>query len=379
MINGTPYTFTVVAQNAMGPSPASAPSAAILPGCGAEVGTNVFCDGVESTDMSEWDVAVSPPGPPTDVVAVAGEAQATVTFVAPLDAGGSPITGYTVTSNPAGGVDSNAGALGLSHVVTGLVNGTPYTFTVRATNASGEGSASRRRTSSRRRRSRARRPPSSPWPAMPTATVAFVAPLDDGGSAILCYTVTPDPITVGWTDNDAGSPCPPPRDHRSHQRHRVHLHRDGNERGWHRCGVVALEPGRSLPHPGRRRGIGAVSRAAEPRRHRAPALRKRRSGGEPGDEPVPSDPMPHVYLLRCRDGSLYAGAAVDLEKRLREHRAGRASRYTRSRLPVELAWSSEVESWSAALTEEARIKSLPRRAKELLIAAPATASHSASS
>lgn len=77
--------------------------------------------------------------------------------------------------------------------------------------------------------------------------------------------------------------------------------------------------------------------------------------------------MPHVYLLRCRDGSLYAGAAVDLERRLREHRAGRASRYTRSRLPVELAWSCEVESWSAALVEEARIKSLPRRAKELLL------------
>ena len=78
--------------------------------------------------------------------------------------------------------------------------------------------------------------------------------------------------------------------------------------------------------------------------------------------------MPHVYLLRCRDGSLYAGAAVDLEKRLREHRAGRASRYTRSRLPVELAWSCEVESWSAALIEEARIKSLSRSAKELLMA-----------
>lgn len=80
--------------------------------------------------------------------------------------------------------------------------------------------------------------------------------------------------------------------------------------------------------------------------------------------------MPFVYLLRCRGGSLYAGAAVDLEKRLREHSAGRASRYTRSRLPVELAWSREVESWSAALSEEARIKSLPRRAKEELIAAP---------
>ncbi len=83
--------------------------------------------------------------------------------------------------------------------------------------------------------------------------------------------------------------------------------------------------------------------------------------------------MPFVYLLRCRDGSLYAGAARDLERRLREHRAGKASRYTRSRLPVELAWSREVDSWSAALSEEARIKSWTRRAKELLISSPSRA------
>ncbi len=73
--------------------------------------------------------------------------------------------------------------------------------------------------------------------------------------------------------------------------------------------------------------------------------------------------MPWVYLLRCRDGSLYAGAAMDLEKRLGEHRAGRASRYTRARRPVELFWSQEVASWSAALREEARIKALPRERK----------------
>jgi putative endonuclease len=78
--------------------------------------------------------------------------------------------------------------------------------------------------------------------------------------------------------------------------------------------------------------------------------------------------MPYVYLLRCRDGSLYAGAAMDLERRLREHRAGLASRYTRSRLPVELAWRCEVGSWSAALREERRIKRLRRPAKEALIA-----------
>ena len=77
--------------------------------------------------------------------------------------------------------------------------------------------------------------------------------------------------------------------------------------------------------------------------------------------------MPFAYLLRCRDGSLYAGAAVDLDKRLREHRAGRASRYTRARLPVELAWQRELDTWSEALREEARIKKLRRAAKEALV------------
>jgi len=83
--------------------------------------------------------------------------------------------------------------------------------------------------------------------------------------------------------------------------------------------------------------------------------------------------MPWVYLLRCRDGSLYTGAAMDLERRMGEHAAGRASRYTRARLPVTLAWSREVESWSAALREEARIKALRRAGKERLVAAAADA------
>lgn len=78
--------------------------------------------------------------------------------------------------------------------------------------------------------------------------------------------------------------------------------------------------------------------------------------------------MPSVYLLRCRDGSIYAGAAMDLARRLREHAAGLAARYTRSRLPVELAWSREVTSWSEALREEHRIKRLDRAAKLALIA-----------
>jgi putative endonuclease len=77
-------------------------------------------------------------------------------------------------------------------------------------------------------------------------------------------------------------------------------------------------------------------------------------------------PTAFVYLLRCADGSLYCGWATDVERRLKEHQEGRASRYTRSRLPVELAWSTAVESRSAALREEARIKRLPRAQKVLL-------------
>ncbi len=77
--------------------------------------------------------------------------------------------------------------------------------------------------------------------------------------------------------------------------------------------------------------------------------------------------MPFVYLLRCSDGSLYAGAAKDLPRRLAAHVAGRASRYTRARLPVVLVWSHRVRSWSAALRSERRIKALRRAQKDALV------------
>ncbi len=77
--------------------------------------------------------------------------------------------------------------------------------------------------------------------------------------------------------------------------------------------------------------------------------------------------MPFLYILHCADGSLYTGVAKDVARRLTEHRAGRASRYTRARLPVRLAWSRRVRSWSLALREEYRIKQLPRSAKLALI------------
>jgi putative endonuclease len=75
-----------------------------------------------------------------------------------------------------------------------------------------------------------------------------------------------------------------------------------------------------------------------------------------------------VYMLRCRDGSLYTGWTNDLTKRLATHAAGNASRYTASRLPVELAFALSMPDRSAAMREEMRIKSLPRPQKLALIA-----------
>ena len=116
LTNGTAYTFTVVATNAVGNSVASAASTAVTP-----VAPNTV------------------PGAPTAVVATAGNASASVAFVAPTNNGGSTITGYTVTSNP-----GNITATGTTSPinVTGLTNGTAYTFTVVATNAVGNSVAS---------------------------------------------------------------------------------------------------------------------------------------------------------------------------------------------------------------------------------------------
>jgi putative endonuclease len=76
-----------------------------------------------------------------------------------------------------------------------------------------------------------------------------------------------------------------------------------------------------------------------------------------------------VYLLRCADGTLYCGWTTDPARRAREHQAGTASRYTRTRRPVELVWSAECADRSDAMREEARIKRLTRAEKRALLAA----------
>jgi len=70
-----------------------------------------------------------------------------------------------------------------------------------------------------------------------------------------------------------------------------------------------------------------------------------------------------VYLLRCRDGSLYCGWTDDLERRLMTHNAGKGARYTRSRKPVRLVWSEELADRSAALKREIAVKRLTRAQK----------------
>jgi len=77
----------------------------------------------------------------------------------------------------------------------------------------------------------------------------------------------------------------------------------------------------------------------------------------------------YVYMLRCADGSLYTGWSSDVQRRLARHREGRASRYTASRLPVELALVVPMADRGAAMREEARIKALGRGEKLALIAA----------
>ncbi len=72
-------------------------------------------------------------------------------------------------------------------------------------------------------------------------------------------------------------------------------------------------------------------------------------------------------MLRCNDQSLYTGYTNDVEKRLEKHQKGNASKYTRSRLPVELVYVEEYETKSEAMSREAMIKQMTKKQKEKLI------------
>ena len=73
--------------------------------------------------------------------------------------------------------------------------------------------------------------------------------------------------------------------------------------------------------------------------------------------------MFYVYVLRCKDGTFYTGYTNDIKRRLAMHNSGKASKYTRSRLPVELVAQWPFSSKSAAMKYEIEFKSLSRKSK----------------
>ena len=77
--------------------------------------------------------------------------------------------------------------------------------------------------------------------------------------------------------------------------------------------------------------------------------------------------MPFVYLVECNDGSLYTGWAVDVERRVKAHNAGRGAKYTKWHAPVKLVYTEEYPTRSAAMKREAEIKKWPRAQKLKLV------------
>lgn len=167
LTNGAAYTCWLTATNAAG---ASAPSAAVT-----------------TTPRTV-------PGAPIIGTATFGDGQATITFTAPSDNGGSSITGYTVTSTP----DNRVGfGTGSPITVSGLTNGTPYTFKVTASNAAGSGSASAASNSILSLGAPGAPAVTQVDQAENIMTISFNAPANDGGSPVTGYTASCGGLTAG--------------------------------------------------------------------------------------------------------------------------------------------------------------------------------------
>src|SRR4051794_27377557 len=184
LTNGTAYTFTVAALNAAGSGPESTQSNEVTP------------------------VPSPPPGPPLGVTATAGDRSVPLTWTAPSSDGGSPITGYRVTPYINGSPQTPiaTGSTATSFTVTGLTNGTTYTFTVAATNSTGYGAESQQ--------SNAVTPAPPTVAGRPTGVagaprdsavaLTWTAPTSDGGTAITSYRIVP------YIGNNAQTPVTTP-------------------------------------------------------------------------------------------------------------------------------------------------------------------------
>jgi hypothetical protein len=191
LTNGTNYTVTVHATNGAGSGPESPPTAftpATVPGAPTKV---------TATD-------VTPGGAATGTV--------NLTFTAPASNGGVPVQSYTAVSSP-GGITATSGNGTPRIQVTGLTLGTSYTFTVYATNPTGNGPPSA--PSNAVTPEPAPSPPQVPGAAavdiappppsdLGAAYVSCLPPASDGGSPIVSYTVTSSPGGITAT----GSSCP---------------------------------------------------------------------------------------------------------------------------------------------------------------------------
>ena len=78
--------------------------------------------------------------------------------------------------------------------------------------------------------------------------------------------------------------------------------------------------------------------------------------------------MNYTYILKCKDETLYTGWTNDIEKRLEAHNAGKGTKYTRSRRPVELVYLEQFETKEEAMSREVKVKQLSRNQKDELVA-----------